>query len=160
MNWKKNRLQYVLIAESDLNDTKVVNPYDKGGFGLEGQWVDDFHHAVHTLLTGEKDGYYSDYGKISHLAKSFKQGFIYDGIYSTHRKRTIGNSPKDLPLHQFVVAIQNHDQVGNRMLGDRLSNLISFEALKLAAGIMLTSPFVPMLFMGRNLLKKIRSSIL
>lgn len=147
---EKTGRHYVLIAESDLNDTKVVNPYDKGGYALEGQWVDDFHHAVHTLLTGEKDGYYSDYGKISHLAKSFKQGFIYDGIYSTHRKRTIGNSPKDLPLHHFVVSIQNHDQIGNRMLGDRLSNLISFEAQKLAAGIMLTSPFVPMLYMGEE----------
>lgn len=147
---KKTGRSYVLIAESDLNDTKVVNSYDKGGFGLEGQWVDDFHHGVHTLLTGETDGYYSDYGNISHLAKSFKQGFIYDGIYSSHRKRTIGNSPKDLPLYHFVVSVQNHDQVGNRMLGDRLPNLISFEALKLAAGVMITSPFVPMLFMGEE----------
>jgi maltooligosyltrehalose trehalohydrolase len=147
---EKTGRQYVLIAESDLNDTKVVNPYNRGGYALEGQWVDDFHHAVHTLLTGEKGGYYSDYGKISHLAKSFRQGFIYDGIYSTHRKRTIGNSPKDLSPHHFVVSIQNHDQIGNRMLGDRLSNLISFEAQKLAAGIMLTSPFVPMLYMGEE----------
>lgn len=147
---EKTGKTYVLIAESDLNDTKVVNLYEKGGFGLEGQWVDDFHHSVHTLLTGEDGGYYRDYGKISHLAKAFRQGFIYDGIYSSYRKRTVGNSPRGLALHHFIVSIQNHDQVGNRMLGDRLTNLVPFEALKLAAGIMLTSPFVPMLYMGEE----------
>lgn len=141
---------YVLIAESDLNDTKVINPYEKGGFGLEGQWVDDFHHSLHTLLTGENEGYYSDYGKVEHLAKSYKQAFVYDGVYSRFRKRTVGNSPRGLSSSQFVVCLQNHDQVGNRILGDRLASLISFDKLKLAAGVYLSSPYVPMIFMGEE----------
>ncbi len=140
----------IVIAESDLNDIRIIKPYEKGGYGLEGQWVDDFHHSVHTLLTGEKAGYYKDYGKIEFLAKTFSQAFVYDGMYSTFRKRTIGNSPKGLPKGHFVVSIQNHDQVGNRLLGERLSRLVSFEKQKLAAGIMLTSGFVPMLFMGEE----------
>ena len=140
----------ILIAESDLNDTKVILPYEKGGYGLEGQWVDDFHHSLHTILTGEQEGYYKDYGYVAHLAKSFKQAFVYDGVYSKFRKRTVGNSPAELPPSKFVVSIQNHDQVGNRMLGDRLSNLVSYEQLKLAAGVMLVSPFVTMLFMGEE----------
>ena len=140
----------ILIAESDLNDTKVINPYEKGGYGLEGQWVDDFHHSLHTILTGELEGYYKDYGSFAHLAKSLKQAFVYDGVYSKFRKRTVGNSPAELPPSKFVISIQNHDQVGNRMLGDRLSTIVSFEQLKLAAGIMLVSPFVPMLFMGEE----------
>lgn len=147
---KKTGRSLVLIAESDLNDTRIINSYDKGGYGLEGQWVDDFHHSLHTLLTGEKSGYYQDFGTIGHLAKTYKQGFYYDGVYSQFRKRRVGNSPEGLPASQFVVCIQNHDQVGNRMKGERLTELISFEALKLAAGVMLTSPFTPMLFMGEE----------
>ena len=147
---EKTKRKYVLIAESDLNDTRIVQEYSKGGYGLEGQWVDDFHHAVHTLLTGEKAGYYSDYGKIELLAKAFKQAFIYDGKYSRFRKRSIGNSPKGLAPSNFVVCIQNHDQVGNRLLGERLSQLVSFEKQKLAAAVMLSSAFVPMLFMGEE----------
>ena len=139
-----------LIAESDLNDTKLIKDYEKGGYGLEGQWVDDFHHAVHTLLTGEDAGYYSDYGRIEYLAKSFKQAFIYDGKYSSFRKKTVGNSPRGLPPSKFVTCIQNHDQVGNRLLGERLSKLVSFEKQKLAAGVLLSAPFVPMLFMGEE----------
>ena len=142
--------RYVLIAESDLNDSRIVTDYEKGGYGLEGQWVDDFHHAVHTVLTGEDAGYYSDYGKMEFLAKTFKQAFIYDGIYSPFRKRSIGNSPEELEPSKFVVCIQNHDQIGNRLLGERLSELVTFEKNKLAAGIMLTSPYVPMLFMGEE----------
>lgn len=142
--------KYVLIAESDLNDTKIVDSYDKGGFGLEGQWVDDFHHSLHTILTGENEGYYSDYGQIEYIAKAFRQGFVYDGEYSEFRKRRIGNSPEHIEKTKFVVCIQNHDQVGNRMLGERLSSLVNFEKQKLAAGVMLVSPFVPMLFMGEE----------
>lgn len=142
--------EYVLIAESDLNDVKIVDTYERGGFGIEAQWVDDFHHSLHSLLTGEKNGYYADFGKITAFEKSFKQAFIYDGIYSKFRKRTIGNSPRGIPKEKFVVCIQNHDQVGNRMLGDRLSTLVSFEKLKLAAGLLLVSPFTPMLFMGEE----------
>jgi maltooligosyltrehalose trehalohydrolase len=141
---------YILIAESDMNDVKVISDYKGGGYGLEAQWTDDFHHAVHTLVTGELEGYYSDYGKLEHMAKSFKQGFIYDGVFSNFRHKLVGTDPGNNPKHQFVVCIQNHDQVGNRMMGDRLSTIISFEKQKLAAGIMLISPFVPMLFMGEE----------
>lgn len=148
--------KYNLIAESDLNDSRLVTSYEKGGYGLEGQWVDDFHHAVHTILTGEDAGYYSDYGKMEYLSKTFKQAFIYDGIYSPFRKRSIGNSPQGIEPAQFVVCIQNHDQVGNRLLGERLSELVTFEKNKLAAGIMLSSPYVPMLFMGEEFGEKNR----
>lgn len=147
---KRTGRQYVLIAESDLNDTKIIDTYKRGGFGLEGQWVDDFHHSLHSLLTEENQGYYSDYGTIENMAKSFRQAFVYDGAYSQFRKRTVGNSPKGLSPSQFIICIQNHDQVGNRMLGDRLPQLVSFEQLKLAAGVILTAPFVPMLFMGEE----------
>lgn len=147
---EKTGKNYILIAESDMNDTKVISGYRNGGYGLEAQWTDDFHHAVHTLATGEKEGYYEDYGDIHQLAKSFSQAFIYDGIYSQHRKKKVGTLPESIPPHQFVVCIQNHDQVGNRMLGDRLSRLVSFEMLKLTAGVLLSSPFVPMLFMGEE----------
>lgn len=147
---QKTGRRYMLIAESDLNDTRVVSDYKSGGYGLEGQWVDDFHHAVHTVLTGENAGYYKDYGKMHFLAKSFKQAFIYDGIYSNFRKRTVGNSPEGYSPKKFVTCIQNHDQVGNRLLGERLSELVSFEKQKLAAGVLITAPFVPMLFMGEE----------
>lgn len=147
---QKTGRDYVLIAESDLNDTKMVNSYQKGGFALEGQWVDDFHHSLHTLITKEKEGYYADFGSLDHLAKSFKQAFVYDGIYSEFRKKTVGNSPKGLAPSNFVICIQNHDQVGNRPLGDRLSKIVSPEGQKLAVGIFLMAPFVPMLFMGEE----------
>lgn len=147
---RRNRRTYYLIAESDMNDVKVISPYSSGGYGLDAQWADDFHHAVHTVVTGEKTGYYADYGELSHLAKAFRQAFVYDGIYSAFRKRSIGNDPKGHALCKFVVCIQNHDQVGNRMLGERLSALVSFEMLKLSACVYLMSPFVPMLFMGEE----------
>jgi maltooligosyltrehalose trehalohydrolase len=147
---KETGKQYCLIAESDMNDVKVISDYNKGGYGLDGQWLDDFHHAVHTLATGEKEGYYQDYGEISQLAKTFKQGFIYDGIYSEYRKKRVGNKPETVSPGQLVVCLQNHDQTGNRMLGERLSQLVSFEMLKLAVGTLLTSPYVPMLFMGEE----------
>lgn len=146
----KTGRNYEIIAESDRNDVRMVSDYDKGGYGLEAQWVDDFHHSLHTVLTGESKGYYEDYGKLWHLAKSFKQGFVYDGIYSEHRKKTVGNDPEAMPPEKFVVSTQNHDQVGNRMLGERLPRLVSFEELKMAAAIMLISPYVPMLFMGEE----------
>ena len=140
----------VLIAESDLNDARMVSPYKEGGYGLEAQWVDDFHHSVHTYLTGENNGYYSDFGRLEFLKKTLQQAFVYDGIYSEFRKKSVGNSPSICKPHNFVVSIQNHDQIGNRLLGERLGDLISFEALKLAAGILLISPYVPMLFMGEE----------
>ena len=147
---KKTGRKYTLIAESDLNDTEIINSYEKGGFGLEAQWVDDFHHSLHTLLTGENEGYYQDFGSLELLAKSFRQAFVYDGKYSTFRKRTVGSDPAGLDSSSFVVCIQNHDQVGNRPLGDRLSQQVSLERQKLAAGILLASAFTPMLFMGEE----------
>jgi len=146
---KLGRHVYV-IPESDLNDVRVIDPAEIGGYGLDAQWNDDFHHALHTLLTGEQRGYYQDFRKIEHLEKAFREGFIYSGEYSAFRKRRHGNSSKQRPAHQFVVFSQNHDQVGNRMEGERLSSMVSFEQLKLAAGVILLSPFVPLLFMGEE----------
>ncbi|GIX47331.1 MAG: malto-oligosyltrehalose trehalohydrolase [Candidatus Tectimicrobiota bacterium] len=139
-----------LIAESDLNDTRLLRPPALGGYGLDAQWNDDFHHALHALLTGERHGYYQDFGTLSHLAKAFRLGYVYDGQYSTYRQRHHGNSSRAVPAHRLVVFAQNHDQVGNRMRGERLSQLVSFEGLKLAAGTVLLSPFLPLLFMGEE----------
>ncbi|HUT69268.1 MAG TPA: malto-oligosyltrehalose trehalohydrolase [Desulfatiglandales bacterium] len=139
-----------IIAESALNDTRVIHPPEVGGYGLDAQWNDDFHHAVHTVLTGEQSGYYQDFGEFQHLIKAFREGFVYSGEYSRYRRRRHGNSSRDIPAQQFVVFAQNHDQVGNRMLGERLATLASFEGLKLAAGTVLLSPFIPLLFMGEE----------
>ncbi|WP_448560456.1 malto-oligosyltrehalose trehalohydrolase [Trichothermofontia sp.] len=139
-----------LIAESDLNDTRVIRPKALGGWGHDAQWCDDFHHALHTLLTGEQSGYYRDFGTIAHLAQAYRRGYVYAGEYSAYRRRRHGNDPSDCRAEQFVVCCQNHDQVGNRLAGERLSHLVDFERLKLAAGALLLSPFVPMLFMGEE----------
>jgi len=139
-----------VIPESDLNDVRVINPRETGGYGLDAQWNDDFHHALHTLLTGEEKGYYRDFGKISHLEKTYREGFVYSGQYSEFRKRRHGSSSKEREAHQFIVFSQNHDQVGNRLTGDRLSQTQSFEKLKLAAGVVLLSPYIPLLFMGEE----------
>ena len=144
-----NRRIYV-IAESDLNDARLVRSQDLGGYGLDAQWNDDFHHALHTLLTRERTGYYGDFGRIQDLAKAFVEGFVYSGAYSPARRRRHGNSSKTISARKFVVFAQNHDQVGNRLKGDRLSTLVSFEGLKLAAAVVLLSPFIPLLFMGEE----------
>lgn len=139
-----------LIPESDLNDARVVDAPERGGYGLDAQWSDDFHHALHALLTGERDGYYADFGGIGHMARAFTDGFVYSGQHSAYRKRRHGNRSAHLSAGKFVVFAQNHDQVGNRMRGERLSRLVSFESLKLAAGAVLLSPFLPLLFMGEE----------
>ncbi len=139
-----------LIPESDANDARLIQRCPRGGFGLDAQWSDDFHHALHTLLTGERTGYYQDFGELHHLSSAISQGWTYSGQYSTHRQRRHGNSPGDIPSHRFVVFIQNHDQIGNRMLGERLGHLVTFEELKLGAGMVLLSPFIPLLFMGEE----------
>jgi maltooligosyltrehalose trehalohydrolase len=139
-----------LIPESDLNDVRAISPREKGGVGLDAQWNDDFHHALHALLTGERKGYYRDFGSLEDLAKAHAEGFVYSGQYSGYRKRRHGSSSRDIPAWRLVVFSQNHDQVGNRAGGERLSRLVSFEALKLAAGIVLLSPFLPLLFMGEE----------
>lgn len=141
---------YYLIAESDLNNPLIVKPDSKGGYNLHALWCDDFHHSVHVLLTGETDGYYIDFGKTDHLTKSLKEGYVFTGQYSEYRKRNHGNSSADLPSYHFVVFVQNHDQIGNRMKGERLSSLVSFESLKIAAGIVIFSPYIPLLFMGEE----------
>jgi maltooligosyltrehalose trehalohydrolase len=133
------RSAYV-IPESDLNDARLIRPREVGGYGLDAQWNDDFHHCIRTLLTGERTGYYQDFGRLEDLAKAFREGFVYSGQYSPYRKRDHGGPSTDRPAYQFVVFSQNHDQVGNRMLGDRLSAQASFEAQKLAAACVILSP--------------------
>jgi len=144
---QQNRL---LIAESDLNDVRYINTYNRGGYGLDAQWNDDFHHSLHALITSEQNGYYKDYGKIHHLAKSLRHAFVYDGLYSQFRKQRYGNKVTDQSGEQFIIYAQNHDQIGNRKNGERLSHLANFEQLKLAAGITLVSPYIPLLFMGEE----------
>ncbi len=148
--WTNDNWQRYLIAESDLNDSRLIRPREVFGYGLDAQWCDDFHHSLHTLLTGENDGYYEDFGKLQQLVKALVEGYVYSGQFSPHRKRCHGNRSLDVPTEQFVVSSQNHDQVGNRMLGERLSALVSFEAQKLAAAALLLSPYVPLLFMGQE----------
>ncbi len=139
-----------VIAESSLNDVRTVNPVERGGHGLDAQWNDDFHHALHTLLTGERDGYYADFGEFSHLTKAFAEGFVYTGEYSRFRRRRHGTPSAAVPSEQLVVFSQNHDQVGNRRCGDRLTQNLSQEQLKLVAGTVLLSPYIPLLFMGEE----------
>lgn len=139
-----------VIAESDFNDAHIVQPKELGGRGLDAQWNDDFHHALHTLLTDEKIGYYEDFGSTEHLARAYSDGFVYSGQHSRYRQRQHGNSSREVPARRFVVFAQNHDQVGNRAQGERLSSLISFERLKLAAAAIVTAPFLPLLFMGEE----------
>lgn len=141
---------FYLIAESDLNDVKIIQKKQDGGFGLDAQWNDDFHHSLHTLLTKENTGYYADFGKMEHFVKACREGFVYSWQYSDYRKRFHGSPSVGIPSKQFVVFSQNHDQVGNRMRGERLSNLLCFEALKLNAAAALLSPGIPLIFMGEE----------
>lgn len=147
---RRSGRQIYLIAESDFNDVRYIQPRDCGGYGIDAQWSDDLHHAVHALLTSETNGYYQDFGKVEDLVKALREGFVYSGQYSAYREQRHGNSSLEIPARQFVVFDQNHDQTGNRMLGERLSKLVSFEALKLAAGVVILSPFIPLLFMGEE----------
>jgi maltooligosyltrehalose trehalohydrolase len=140
----------VLIAESDLNDPRVVRSREAGGYGMDAQWSDDFHHALHSLITGERSGYYEDFGTLAHFAQALRQAFVYAGTPSAHRARVHGRLPADIPGWRFVVAAQNHDQVGNRANGERLTHLTSPGRLRIAAALLLTAPFVPMLFQGEE----------
>jgi maltooligosyltrehalose trehalohydrolase len=139
-----------LIAESDLNDPRVVRTREVGGYGINAQWNEDFHHALHAILTGEQEGYYHDFGRLADLAKVLTQGLVYDGAYSTYRRRSHGRPARGLSGHRFVGCLQNHDQVGNRAAGERTSHLLSQGRLKIGAALVLTSPFVPMLFQGEE----------
>lgn len=139
-----------VIAESDSNDPRLVRNRCVGGYGLDAMWCDDLHHSAHTLLTGERSGYYSDFGRVEHLARAWSRGMTYAGNYSVYRRRRQGRRFDEIEPRQVIVCLQNHDQVGNRMLGDRLTANIDFEAEKLAAGVAVLSPFVPLLFMGQE----------
>ncbi len=142
----------VLLAESDLNDPIMFTDRAKGGYGLDGQWDDDVHHALHALLSGERQAYYADYGSLSALAKVLTRAFFHDGIYSTFEGHIRGKpvDTKNTPGYRFVVCLQNHDQVGNRAAGERLRHLTSPGMLKVGATLLLTSPFTPMLWMGEE----------
>ncbi len=147
---RESNRRLVLIAESDLNDPRVVKLPALGGYGMDAQWSDDFHHALFTVLNTEESGtgYYNDFGSIAKLAKSLTKTFVNDGVYSTFRKRNHGRPVEDVSPQKFLGFIQNHDQVGNRAVGDRLEQMLGMNVAKLAAGLVLTAPFIPMIFEG------------
>lgn len=145
--------EFFLIAESDLNDPRIVRPREANGYGMDSQWSDDFHHALFTILYTPKEhvrSYYADFGTLSDLKKSLGQSFVYDGTYSSFRKRRHGRPPNGLSAHHFIHFDQNHDQVGNRAKGERLEHLVGMDAAKVSLGILLTAPYLPMLFMGEE----------
>ncbi len=144
--------ELVLIAESDANDPRLVTSREAGGYGLTAQWSDDFHHAVHAAITGERQGYYCDFGSMSALAKTLTRVFFHDGGWSRFRGRSHGRQVDvfRVPAHRFIGYLQDHDQVGNRATGDRISASLPLDLLKVAAGLVLTAPFTPMLFMGEE----------
>jgi maltooligosyltrehalose trehalohydrolase len=141
---------FVLIAESDLNDPRIVKAEEAGGYGLDAQWSDDFHHALFSVISGERAGYYEDFGSLAQLAKSLHCVFVYDGNYSAHRQRNHGRQVVGLSGHRFIGFVQNHDQVGNRAQGERVSHEAGVGRAKIAAALVLTAPFVPMLFQGEE----------
>lgn len=138
------------IAESDLNDVRVIEAPEVGGHGMDAQWSDDFHHSLRTLVTGQRRGYLADFGEMHQLKKAIAEGFVYDGVYSAHRERRHGSSSAARPGQQLVIYTQNHDQVANGSGGDRSSTLVSLEAQKLEAAVLLCTPSLPMLFMGQE----------
>ena len=140
----------VVIAESDLNDPRVINSTDACGYGLDAQWADDLHHAIHAAVTGEHSGYYADFGGITPVATALRTPFVYDGRFSAHRNRRHGAAATGIPSDRFVVCIQNHDQVGNRAAGDRLTTIVGPRKSRVAAALLLLSPYVPLLFMGEE----------
>ena len=140
----------VLIAESDLNDPRVVRARQVGGYGMDAVWNEDFHHSLHALLTGERQGYYRDFGSIADVARCLERGVVYDGRYSAFRRRRHGRPHDGLPGRAFLGFLQNHDQIGNRAVGERSSHLMSLGRLKIGAALVLASPFVPMLFQGEE----------
>ena len=139
-----------IIAESELNDPRLVRNRDAGGYGLDAAWADDWHHSLHSALTGERSGYYEDFGSLEKLGKALGQAWVYDGEWSPHHQKIRGRRAPDLPSHSFVIAVQNHDQIGNRAAGDRMSALVDEGSLQAAAALLLTAPFTPMLFQGEE----------
>jgi len=140
----------LVIGESSLNDPRLIRPVSRGGLGLDGQWSDDFHHACHALLTGERQGYYCDFGALSQLAAAYRSGFVHGGQRSEFLQRAHGRALDDGAAKQLVVCTQNHDQIGNRARGDRLARSLSPAQQRLAAGLLLLGPSVPLLFMGQE----------
>ena len=141
----------VLIAESDLNDPRIVKPRECGGLGMDAQWSDDFHHALFAVLSGDRlSGYYTDFGSLAQLAKALQNTFVYDGIFSRYRNQIHGRAVNDTPQHRFLGFIQNHDQVGNRALGDRIAQSAGANLAKIAAALVLLGPFIPLLFQGEE----------
>ena len=138
-----------MVAESDENNVQLINPIKHNGYGMDTQWMDDFHHCIHTLLTDERNGYYMDYGKLAYLEKVYKN-FLYTGEFSLYWQKNRGTDASDNPGRQFVVCLQNHDQVGNRAVGERLCRLVEFSFLKTAAGLLFLSPYLPLLFAGEE----------
>ena len=139
-----------IVAESDLNDVRLLLPPAQGGYGIDAQWSDDFHHMAHVALTGERQGYYEDYGAPAQFPRLMEHTFVLDGCYSEHRGRRHGGSDAGLPGDRFIVSIQNHDQIGNRACGERLNALVSPAAQRLAASLLLLAPYLPLLFMGEE----------
>jgi maltooligosyltrehalose trehalohydrolase len=140
----------VLIAESDLNDPRLVHDAAVGGFGLDAHWTDDFHHAVHRFFTGEHEGYYVDFRGLDDIAVALEEGYVYRGQFSPHRQRRHGRPADGVSADQLVIYSQNHDQIGNRARGERLSMLLPMPKLKAIAALTLLSPYVPMLFQGEE----------
>ena len=150
-HWARElRRPLTLIAECDLNDPRYVTPASRGGLGLQGQWVDEFHHALRAYLTQERSGYYADFGDREQLLRALRQGYVFTGQYSRHRGRRFGRPNDELRSHQLVVFGQNHDQVGNRALGERLHHHLSEKQYLLVAATVIWSPFTPMLFQGEE----------
>ena len=142
--------EVLIFAESDSNDINLVRSKKDGGNGIDATWNDDFHHSVHALLTSERTGYYADFGGFDHLVKALEEGFVYTGQFSSFRGQRHGSPSKDIPAERFVAFVQNHDQVGNRMFGERLRHLLTLDELKMASGILLLTPAVPLIFMGQE----------
>ena len=141
---------FFLIAEDSSNNPKIIKPVEQCGYGMDAQWCFDFQRALHGTLTGDKNGAYADFGDIADFVKSYQEGYVNTGRYSIYRKRKFGLSSQDIPANQFVISSQTHDVAGNRMFGERLCHLVSFDATKLAAGAVLLSPYIPLLFMGEE----------
>ncbi|TMC49865.1 MAG: malto-oligosyltrehalose trehalohydrolase [Chloroflexi bacterium] len=139
-----------VIAESDLNDPRLVGDRQAGGYGLDAQWSDDLHHAVHAALTGERHGYYADFGRLDDVATALRQVFVNDGRYSRFRRRRHGRRPSGIPGSRFLGFLQNHDLVGNRAAGERIAALLGPGLLRAGAALVLSAPFVPLLFAGEE----------
>jgi maltooligosyltrehalose trehalohydrolase len=152
VRWLETRLQrpLVLIAESDLNDPRIVRSVEAGGYGLDAQWSDDLHHALHALLTGEKGGYYADFGALADIGHALREGFVYGGRYSRHRQRMHGRSLGELSGHRLLGYLQTHDQIGNRARGERIAMLASPGRVRIGAALVFIAPFVPMIFQGEE----------